>query len=509
MSDSRLPSGNLIEVLDDDLIDETELAGDGGGGFEDESTQIYQPDRHDEPAGFEDEATRVFQAGEDPSPADEEFEDEATRVWQAEAPAPAPAPVRAASIPVARAAARPAAVGAARIPAGGATTQGVTDLRASAASVARRGTEATVITDPLPQPAARQVARATASAAAPAAKSSAMVPVLAVLLVGAALAIVALLFRAGTPAPTAEVGRVAVFTMPPGARVSVDGQIQPNPTPTTLSDLTVGTAHTITVTLEGYEEQTDTILVASAEPTQRTYQLAPATATLNVRSVPEGAAITVDGVARGAAPVSIPGLDSSKTYTVAANLPGYDAATQTVSWAAGAPREQLVALTLTATPPPAPTPEEPAIAAPAAPRAATTAPAAARVRRPRTRASTARPRTPQRPARARACAPPRARPAAASTGGARERPSARTVPAPAPAPAAAGVGTLSIQAVPYGQVWIDGRMVAPETPLINHSLPSGVHTVKVYYVSLREFSEERSVRVEPDQNRTITFRAQR
>ena len=63
--------------------------------------------------------------------------------------------------------------------------------------------------------------------------------------------------------------------------------------------------------------------------------------------------------------------------------------------------------------------------------------------------------------------------------------------------------------MPYGQVWVDGRMVSPETPLINHELSAGVHTVKVYYVSLRQFSDERSVRVEPDSSRTITFRASR
>jgi hypothetical protein len=52
-------------------------------------------------------------------------------------------------------------------------------------------------------------------------------------------------------------------------------------------------------------------------------------------------------------------------------------------------------------------------------------------------------------------------------------------------------------------------MVSPETPLIGHELSAGVHRVKVYFVSLRSFSDERSVRIEPGQNRTITFRAER
>lgn len=52
-------------------------------------------------------------------------------------------------------------------------------------------------------------------------------------------------------------------------------------------------------------------------------------------------------------------------------------------------------------------------------------------------------------------------------------------------------------------------MVAPETPLIGHELSAGVHRVKVYFVALRTFSDERSVRIEADGNRTITFRAER
>jgi hypothetical protein len=52
-------------------------------------------------------------------------------------------------------------------------------------------------------------------------------------------------------------------------------------------------------------------------------------------------------------------------------------------------------------------------------------------------------------------------------------------------------------------------MVSAETPLRNHSLPAGEHRVKVYFVSLRTFSDERSVRIEPGQPSTLTFRAPR
>lgn len=78
--------------------------------------------------------------------------------------------------------------------------------------------------------------------------------------------------------------------------------------------------------------------------------------------------------------------------------------------------------------------------------------------------------------------------------------------APAQAPAAAtGTGTISVQARPYGQVWINNRMVASETPLLNHELPAGSYRVKVFFVANREFSEERTVRIAPGENQRVTF----
>lgn len=71
------------------------------------------------------------------------------------------------------------------------------------------------------------------------------------------------------------------------------------------------------------------------------------------------------------------------------------------------------------------------------------------------------------------------------------------------------MGSLSVQAVPYGQVWINGRMVANETPLINHRLPAGAHRVKVYFVPLRSFSDERTIRIEAGASESVTFRAPR
>ena len=56
------------------------------------------------------------------------------------------------------------------------------------------------------------------------------------------------------------------------------------------------------------------------------------------------------------------------------------------------------------------------------------------------------------------------------------------------------------------QVFIDGQVVATSTPLLNHELEPGTHRVKVYYIELRRFSEERRVRVVAGETRSVYFR---
>ena len=69
------------------------------------------------------------------------------------------------------------------------------------------------------------------------------------------------------------------------------------------------------------------------------------------------------------------------------------------------------------------------------------------------------------------------------------------------------MGRISVQAVPAGQVFIDGEVVATETPLMNFEIEAGTHTVKVYFINLRSFSEERRVRVVAGEGRSVVFRS--
>jgi hypothetical protein len=498
MANERNPTSpnRSIEVLDDAHLEESdlELAADEAGGYGEETTAIYRAEQHALPGGeFEDEATRVFDTGTDDAPPEGEFEDEATRVWQQPSrapqrgPAPQPAPSR--PMPASRPAAAVAGVSAVSGFSGG--SGGPDD--------APMPEEATVITDSasLYRGAAPRQQIVGAAAAPPRAdstrrRSSPMVVFLVGALVAALLVIGFLAWRGmGTGAP--ETGTIALFTVPSGASVIVDGIPQPNTTPTALRDVEVGRSYTVVLELEGYQRVEEAIVLSDEGPAQRQFELTPATGTLTVRTVPVGASVSIDGVGRGLAPVTVSDLDMGRALEVVATHEGYEPETRQVTFSDGGPSEQLVALSLQRSAVPDEVPVE--VEADVAPEPEPTL-------RTRTVTRRADPAPEPEPV-ARTTVRPSERTSTAPSAP-RERPSA-TRPSE---PAAEGFGTLSVQAVPYGQVWVDGRMISPETPLINHRLGAGTHRVKVYYVSLRQFSDERTVRIEPDGRRTVTFRAE-
>ena len=307
--------------------------------------------------------------------------------------------------------------------------------------------------------------------------------------------------------PTGGISAV-IFTQPPGATVTLDGQPVPGATPLSVPNLQLGQAYKLSIALPGHQTLNDTIVVKDGQPIQRMLTLVPAVGSLTVLSTPPGAAISVDGVMRGLSPVTVEGIDSSRPHPVTATLGGYQSATVAATWGQGEPKSKTISLPL------AP------LAKPDAPKAVEAPkPASANVfGSPIMPAAVSKKPTAAPPAAPRAVAPPAPvkRPAAPVTAPAvpqRERPS---VPAPAAplrerpsAPTAAPVslsGSLTVRAIPYGQVWVDGRMVASETPLNGLPLPPGDHRVKVYFVEPRAYSEERVVRIEPGQSANANFR---
>ena len=324
-------------------------------------------------------------------------------------------------------------------------------------------------------------------------------------------------------APTAT---VAVFSSPAGAAVVLDGAPLADVTPMSLTGIEPGRTYELQLRLDGHEPLTETLSVETAGMESREFTLEEVTGALVIRTFPEGAAIAVDGEARGQGPLTLDGLDRSRAYVLHATLDGYEAVSETVRWEASSPAQMPVVLTLTpvidaeevleeAEEAAAAEAAEARRAREATQRAATQRAAAQRATSTTRRAPSEEPRrttsgassAPSGDARARHLPPsrPSARPS--------ERPSAAAAPAtppPPPPPAEpVGEGTISVQALPYAQVYVNGAMISAETPVLNHRVPSGVHNVKVYFVALQQWSDERAVRVEPGGARTLTFRAQR
>jgi hypothetical protein len=359
------------------------------------------------------------------------------------------------------------------------------------------------------------VAAPVATPAQPAAWSPAQL-IMGVILLVALLGVAVLTWQIVNNSSGAVVdqpGILVVNSTPSGATVRIGSETR-GTTPAVISDLALNQPLALVVELPGYATSTEVITLT--EPlTERQLALQAEVGQLLVTTVPPGAQVFINGEEKGAAPQTIQGLDRSRTWTATASLDGYAPATQTVRWEAGSPPEQSVVLVLTPLAPPQAATEAsgavavatPSVAAepPAQPVAQGTAPA----RSTPEATSPARERPSARPSAERPSATATAAPADSTPR--RERPSARASEpaAAAPAPAATGSATISVQAVPYGQVWIDGRMVARETPLLNHSLDAGTHRVKVYFESLRQFSDERTIRLEAGASQSVTFRAPR
>ncbi|MDB4962576.1 MAG: masK2 [Myxococcales bacterium] len=73
---------------------------------------------------------------------------------------------------------------------------------------------------------------------------------------------------------------------------------------------------------------------------------------------------------------------------------------------------------------------------------------------------------------------------------------ARTTERRAVRPATTG-GFLSVSSSPWGAVYVDGKIVAEQTPLYRHPLAAGRHGVKVFFTTLGRFSQPHSIAIEP------------
>ncbi len=334
-------------------------------------------------------------------------------------------------------------------------------------------------------------------------------------------------------------GRVVVNTLPAGAVVLIDGVQQAGVTPMTVDGLEDGRTYRVQVQLADHEPIDQAVVASNDAPVMLDRSLVSQIATLEVTSRPPGARVLVDGQERGVTPMTIEGLNRTRAYRVALNLDGYAATERLVHWEAGAPAARSLSLTLVEARDPAALPNsgaadpENGVAADAAEPEATGGVVAAQQRAetndaPGANTAAAEAQTPpERRAAERAAERERERTEqrrrereerrarereerrAAEAARAQQQPATNQAPPDSTRrDAATGPASISVQAVPYAQVYVDGRRVAAETPLINHEISAGTHRVKVFFVALQRFSDERWVRLDAGERRTLRFRAE-
>jgi len=82
-----------------------------------------------------------------------------------------------------------------------------------------------------------------------------------------------------------------------------------------------------------------------------------------------------------------------------------------------------------------------------------------------------------------------------------QRPSGFGRREPVPVPSAGRQGYVTVNAEPYGEVYVDGVDVGP-TPVVRYAVPPGVHTIKVVRAGYRTVTE----RVDVDAGNTVPKR---
>jgi len=132
-------------------------------------------------------------------------------------------------------------------------------------------------------------------------------------------------------------GSISARSTPSGAAVYLDN-VPRGTTPTTITGVTAAT-HTMKFTKSGYNDYTTTVTVANGATTPVDVTLvasapSPSGGSIAISSIPTGAAVYLDNVARGTTPTTLTGVTAA-THTVKVSLAGYQDVTKTVTVVAG------------------------------------------------------------------------------------------------------------------------------------------------------------------------------
>ncbi|NYT05266.1 MAG: PEGA domain-containing protein [Methanomicrobiales archaeon] len=141
------------------------------------------------------------------------------------------------------------------------------------------------------------------------------------------------------PQPTS--GEISVTSSPTGAYVYLDGAYQGRTFASggfVIIDVAPG-SHTVTLKLDGYQDQTTAVQVTAGQTAGVSMTLSPATpvtttGSIQIDSQPAGANVYVDNAIKGITPLTVSDLAPGQ-YTVTLRLAGYEDWSTTVTVSAG------------------------------------------------------------------------------------------------------------------------------------------------------------------------------
>ena len=152
----------------------------------------------------------------------------------------------------------------------------------------------------------------------------------------AALVAAVYLLTRGAAGPDTAVPVLEIITSPEGAKVSIDGTVQPDKTPVVFRGAEPGRTYTIGFELEGYEPMTRTVeYPANMNRHQLILRLNKQTVRLRVESEPPGAAVFINAQQVGKTPIELDALDPGETKTLELRMSGYRPSLRPLEWGEG------------------------------------------------------------------------------------------------------------------------------------------------------------------------------
>jgi hypothetical protein len=157
----------------------------------------------------------------------------------------------------------------------------------------------------------------------------ALVGTLGVIVLGAVAALILfMLVQTGE-----EGGTVEVISVPEGAIVTFDGRKIPKATPVLIPVTEINKPHDLEVNLANFQPWRRNLTLTEEDTKIRVLAvLTPIYGRLDVRSVPKGAEIYINGENRGQTPATIDNLLPNENVRLELRMRGYRPATRTIEW---------------------------------------------------------------------------------------------------------------------------------------------------------------------------------